>query len=168
MKLHFDRARVLELLQHSIDAAQRQANFEQRCDPQYRKPDAPERQWAEEEDIDATKIPPGLWLVGDEGIYLMSNGKEHPKDAMTGKNAVVYAEECNPAMDPDKWWYVKQTSFGGDDGCDFLDALSIQNACDATAPDPRMWIDVKPNSIRMPILQPVAPKPTPKRKKKGG
>lgn len=60
---------------------------------------------------------PGLWLVGDEGVYLLSNGK-----LAEGQRAlVVYAEECDPKTNPDYWHYKRQ-HFGGDDGIEFLDA----------------------------------------------
>ncbi|SCB50019.1 DUF3085 domain-containing protein [Rhizobium multihospitium] len=61
---------------------------------------------------------PGAWLVGDEGVYMMSNGKlaDHQQ-----RSLVVYAEECDPRTNPDHWHYKRQY-FGGDDGIDFLDA----------------------------------------------
>lgn len=40
---------------------------------------------------------PGLWLVGDHGVYLCSNG-ELPKGA---KPLVAYAEECDPRKNDD-------------------------------------------------------------------
>lgn len=66
------------------------------------------------EDLDASKIPLGLVLVGDEGVYLMS-GNEQDK-------TVLYANECNPkTMAFDTWWSAKQAIYGGDDGADRLD-----------------------------------------------
>ena len=63
---------------------------------------------------------PGLWLVGDEGVYLLSNGK-----LAEGQRAlVVYAEECDPKTNPDYWHYKRQ-HFGADDGIDFLDAAAL-------------------------------------------
>ncbi|MDX3807107.1 MAG: DUF3085 domain-containing protein [Bosea sp. (in: a-proteobacteria)] len=63
---------------------------------------------------------PGLWLVGDEGVYLLSNGKL----AEGQRPLVVYAEECDPKTNPDYWHYKRQ-HFGGDDGIDFLDAETL-------------------------------------------
>lgn len=35
---------------------------------------------------------PGLWLVGDEGVYIMSNGR-----LVEGTGAlVIYSEQCHP------------------------------------------------------------------------
>jgi hypothetical protein len=60
---------------------------------------------------------PGLWLVGDEGVYILSNGKLTERQ----RPLVVYAEECDPKTNPDYWHYKRQ-HFGADDGIDFLDA----------------------------------------------
>lgn len=71
----------------------------------------------------------GLWLVGDEGVYVMSSGKLSEGQ----RSLVVYAEECNPQTNPDYWHYKRQY-FGGDDGVEFLDAMEIERLITA-APD---------------------------------
>jgi hypothetical protein len=67
---------------------------------------------------------PGFWLVGDSGVYIMPNwqlGDEMPP--------VVYADECNPeTLAFDTWWAIKRATFGGDDGCDFIELESIRTA----------------------------------------
>lgn len=63
---------------------------------------------------------PGLWLVGDEGVYILSNGKLGEGQ----RPLVVYAEECDPKTNPDYWHYKRQ-HFGADDGVEFLDALML-------------------------------------------
>lgn len=63
---------------------------------------------------------PGLWLVGDQGVYIMSNGKL----AEDARPLVIYAEECHPVGNPD-WWHYKQRHFGGDGGVEFLDAEEL-------------------------------------------
>ena len=60
---------------------------------------------------------PGFWLVGDEGVYIISNGKL----AEGQKPLVVYSTECHPKGDTD-WWDYKRRHFGGDDGIEFIDA----------------------------------------------
>ena len=63
---------------------------------------------------------PGLWLVGDQGVYLLSNGK-----LAEGQRAlVVYSDECHPVGNPD-WWHYKRRHFGGDDGIEFLAAETL-------------------------------------------
>lgn len=60
---------------------------------------------------------PGLRLVGDEGVYILSNGK-----LTEGQRAlVVYAEQCHPKGDID-WWDYKQRHFDADDGIEFIEA----------------------------------------------
>lgn len=64
---------------------------------------------------------PGLWLVGDHGVYLCSNGEL----AKGAKPLVAYAEECDPRRNDD-WFEVKRRTFGGDDGVDFVDAEGLE------------------------------------------
>ena len=60
---------------------------------------------------------PGIWLVGDEGVYIMSNGKL----AEGTRALVIYAEQCHPKGDID-WWDYKRRHFGADDGIEFIEA----------------------------------------------
>ncbi|MER9469389.1 DUF3085 domain-containing protein [Mesorhizobium sp. M0482] len=63
---------------------------------------------------------PGLWLVGDQGVYIMSNGKLADGE----RPLVLYSEECHPIGNPD-WFHYKQRHFGGDDGIEFIDAEQL-------------------------------------------
>lgn len=73
---------------------------------------------------DPATVGAGLWLVGDHGVYFMSNG--------TGKRPpVVYAKECNPDVSPRDWYDVKQSTFGGDDGAIFVPLASVQSWFDS-------------------------------------
>lgn len=60
---------------------------------------------------------PGLWLVGDQGVYLCSNGEL----ASGQRPLVIYSEQCHPTGNPD-WWPYKRQHFGGDDGIEFIEA----------------------------------------------
>ncbi|AUX79305.1 DUF3085 domain-containing protein [Sinorhizobium fredii] len=71
----------------------------------------------------------GLWLVGDEGVYIMSSGKLADGE----KPLVVHAEECDPKTNPDYWHYKRQY-FGGDDGVEFIDATELEMLM-AASPD---------------------------------
>ena len=76
--------------------------------------------WGEE------KNPPaGFWIVGDHGVYLMHNGKI----AEGEESVVAYAVECNPET-CDDWWEVKRSTFGGDNGVDFVEMELIKDALD--------------------------------------
>ena len=105
MMLTFSIAAIREVVARGISDAEANGGFR---DPHYGlAPGKSER--------------PGLWLVGDQGVYLMSNGKL----AEDGKPFVVYAEECDPNKN-DEWFDVKRRTFGGDDGVEFLDAESLE------------------------------------------
>ena len=60
----------------------------------------------------------GLWLVGDEGVYLMPNTEGETR-------TIVYAKECDPSK-CDDWWDVKRATFGGDDGVAFISVEEIE------------------------------------------
>jgi hypothetical protein len=57
-------------------------------------------------------ITPQFQLVGDQGVYLMSNicSTEKSKSKL-----IAYAQDCNPDQDDD-WYENKVYLFGGDDG----------------------------------------------------
>lgn len=68
---------------------------------------------------------PAFWLVGDDGVYLMHNGRAHEGDTQP----VVYAEEVNPTtMEFDQWWEAKREIFGGDDAVESFDAGALEQA----------------------------------------
>jgi hypothetical protein len=117
---------------------------------------------------------PGLWLVGDQGVYLMSNGKPwltdqplsptcprcgaiyKPGDTVCGScqdprkitQVICYADECNPEILPfDEWWANKQVGFGGDDGCEYLDAASLEKAL--AGHDDKLLMDITPKQIAL-------------------
>jgi hypothetical protein len=95
----------------------------------------------------------GLWLVGDEGVYLMSNAKDHlrrdesdPKDK---RSFVAYAKQCDPnKLEFDEWWDNKRASFGGDDGAEFIPIEDIEGGLEnSKVKDGDLTIDVTPQSI---------------------
>lgn len=63
---------------------------------------------------------PAIIIVGDRGIYMMSNGMPGiPRtDGKEGQH-VVYADQCDPDKNPG-WYDLKRATFGGDDGVEFL------------------------------------------------
>jgi hypothetical protein len=136
MNLHFDRAAVNKLLEHTRAAKTHSALYE---DPKTAKP--------------------GLWLVGDDGVYLMSNG-EPRLPGEDDKNFVVYADEVNPkTMAFDEWWGNKQLSFGGDDGVDFLALSELDKALATYQPDAKLIIDVTQGSLAIIYYTRRKPKP---------
>lgn len=69
--------------------------------------------WPSQKHMDLTKIKPQFILVGDHGIYMMTNAKK-PKGE-SKKTKVVYAKGCNPDLDED-FYENKMDLFGSDDG----------------------------------------------------
>ncbi len=90
---------------------------------------------------------PGLWLVGDEGVYLLSNGRL----AEGERPLVVYAAECDPATNPDHWHYKRQY-FGGDDGVDFLDAVEIERLIAGSPTATHLRIEMTGASMTLGLL----------------
>lgn len=69
--------------------------------------------WPSAKYIDQSKVKPSLKLVGDHGVYLITNAKAEGTPASRG--TVVYAVGCNPVLDDD---FDDNTRglFDGDDG----------------------------------------------------
>jgi Protein of unknown function (DUF3085) len=127
MKLHFDRALVDQLLAHS-KAAPRHA-----------------KSYGQEIGV------PSLWLVGDQGVYLMSNG-EPPMLKAEGQvdRVVCYAHEADPTRLPfDEWWAAKRASFGGDDGVESLNVGDVEKVLSTYPSGEPLVLDVTPDLIRM-------------------
>ena len=123
MDLSFPKERVRALLKHSRAAGERNPTFEQLYDETLRKPGR-ELAPAGADEIDHARVPAGLLLVGDQGVYLMSNADGGPNDP--NRPGPVYATDANPdLLDFNTWWGAKQASFGGDDGVEFLDADTV-------------------------------------------
>ncbi len=61
---------------------------------------------------------PGIMIVGDQGVYIIGN--DNAEEAPIKSGLIAYAVGCNPSVDED-WWEMKQMTFGGDDGAEFLE-----------------------------------------------
>lgn len=85
---------------------------------------------------DGSTLQPGLLIIANEGVYLVSNGKpglfrDGAEQNVTLDNPafVVYATECNPnTLQEEEWRPVKDELFGGHDDVDFLEADFIEAA----------------------------------------
>lgn len=91
---------------------------------------------------------PGAWLIGDEGVYLLSNGNLSEGQ----KPLVCYAEECNPTTNPDYWHYKRQ-HFGGDDGVEFLDAEGLLALIAANPDGTHLRVHLTPESIELFVVE---------------
>lgn len=125
----FNVGEVRKLFDHSKAAPSHSADYEHLFDPKFHKggvvltkdgnPYKEGNGWPDSNNIDLSLIPAALSLVGDQGVYLMSNGNprlliEEGKSA----NVVAYAKESDPTSgaDFDDWYEAKRRIFGGDDG----------------------------------------------------
>lgn len=173
MKLTFPRERVLALLEHAEAAPDRRVTLEQTVSAENWRDDLPADRRAlldgeagedgfafsaRKEDVDMAKIAPGLILVGDQGVYLMSNGVPGLPVSKRGDN-VAYANEVNPiTMEFDDWWDAKRASFGGDDGAEFMPADVIRAFL---PPEGDLVMEVTPNAISLIPPQDPAGDPSP-------
>lgn len=121
--LSFNLKDVKELADHAKSSEEHSPVFAQILDPAYAKDGTPKM--SEEEmfrsgskHVDLKKVPAGLWLVKDSGIYLMSNGNPGLKDG-DKPNKIVYAKGYNPEVDEDVWERCR-AAVGGDDFAEFL------------------------------------------------
>jgi len=91
---------------------------------------------------------PGLWLVGDEGVYALSNGML----ADGQRPLVVYARECDPKTNPDFWHYKRQ-HFGGDDGIEFLDAEMLMKLITGSPTATHLTITMTDASLSISLIR---------------
>jgi hypothetical protein len=131
MRLSFDRAGVMRLLAHAKAAPAHQPTYGEKG-----------------------PVGPALWIVGDQGVYLMSNGK--PGLLATGarykpnQQFVVYAKEIDPTVLPfDTWWERKRQSFGGDDGADSIAVAEIESALATYTAERALMLDLTPKAISL-------------------
>lgn len=90
----------------------------------------------------------GLWLVGDHGVYLCSNGAL----SEGAKPLVAYAEDCHPDQNED-WIEVKRRTFGGDDGLDFLDANGLEALIASNPGCTHLRIAFFPDSMQLFVIR---------------
>ncbi len=135
MELHFDWKGIERILEEVRTAKTARADYEGNTDK-------------------------GIWLVGDQGVYLMANtsdGIHNSKMAADDKHFVVYANQCNPqTMEFDDWWEAKRASFGGDDGVEVIKLEDIDRLL-ANKPSPSakpkcLLLDISPSQYAIDIL----------------
>lgn len=103
--LTFDREAILGIIEHTKQAIDRSPTYGQE-----------------------EPVPPGAWLVGDQGVYIMSNGRNEKGQHGWRAHPTAYANECHPRNCP-HWYEVKQRTWGGNDGTVFLEAELLQELC---------------------------------------
>jgi hypothetical protein len=119
--LIFDSDEVAALVRHAAEASDRIAYCEDAVDD------------------------PGLVLVHDDGVYLLSNG--HPPQLIgEGPERVrAYARGTNPESDPD-WYETARDLVGGDDFAAFLPIEPFEDLIAAELP---IEIQIEDDSIEI-------------------
>ncbi|MBZ9764342.1 DUF3085 domain-containing protein [Mesorhizobium sp. CA8] len=90
---------------------------------------------------------PGLWLVGDEGVYIMSNGRL----AEGARALVIYSEQCHPRGDID-WWDYKRRHFGADDGIELIEAERLLPLFDRNVRATHLNVELSETEITLSLI----------------
>lgn len=148
-RLVFDIEQVAGLADHARNAPRNRMDFAQRAEI-YGEDDS----WTPqpgEEDV----ARPAIWLVKDEGIYLMSTGiypEGHERALPGGRMAVAYAVGFDPRRDDrlDVWDRARD-AVGGDDFADPLPLEWVDAAVRARAP--AFALEFEPDAVEL-VLPP--------------
>lgn len=111
----FDLQALKALAEHAKSAKEHNFGADVLWDKRYHangKLEKDEAGWPKRDNIDPNRTRPGMLLVKDHGIYLMSTGL--PRLPL-GSNA-AYAIQADPTLLAfDDWWDVARRIMGGDD-----------------------------------------------------
>jgi hypothetical protein len=143
-KLLFNSADVWRQLQHAIADTGHSPTIGQKLEYIMRTKGVSEDEAFESfatVDVPREEVPAGLWLVKDDGIYLMSNGVS---DRECGE---AYAVGFDPKRDQDVW-DLSRDAAGGDDFSEFL-AASMFPEGPYEDPRTRIVIDLRPDSFEL-------------------
>ena len=152
-RLVFNMEQVAGLARHSRAAPARRMTMGQRAEIYG------EERCAVAQPGEERRAPPCLWLVKDEGIYLLSPGF-HPDaeaDGRTPRPPVAYASGFDPTRD-DRMavWDRARDAVGGDD---FADAVPVEWVDVAlSAGSPEFVLEFGPDAIG--LLLPTGPRPS--------
>lgn len=128
-KLYFPIAELLPILDHAEAAPAQSVSFSQMFDKTLWKPGTvpADGGYCRTEDIDQSKLKPQIFIVKDDGVYIMSAGQPRQLIAQGEKRCVVsYADGCDPDKNPDCWEHVRALCGGDDFGLDVPTALLRQ------------------------------------------
>jgi hypothetical protein len=140
----FDGAGVLDLLEHAKAAPKTTSPYGMTEDP-----------------------GPGLFLVKDDGIYVMSNGEPH-LPGTESRNKVIYARGYEPlprsASVEDRMAFVDKVraAAGGDDFAEFVPAKSLEKL----ERDGLLEINLTSSKMTISVIRKLPEKPEPGSKNK--
>lgn len=90
---------------------------------------------------------PGLWLVGDQGVYIMSNGKIGEGE----RSLVIYSAKYHPAGNPD-WRDYKRRWFGGYGGIEYIEADHLIPDVDRNFRATHLQVSLSKTEIRFSLI----------------
>lgn len=121
--LTFKVGEIRRLVEHSKAAPSHSPSYNDLFNPSYHKGGKVLMKdgWPDKDNLDLSKLPAGLFLVADQGVYLMSSGSPGLLVEEGGtRNVVAYAQESDPTSDDEDWYDAKRAIMGGDDSVDTL------------------------------------------------
>lgn len=155
--LTFKAGEVRRLLGHSKAAKEHRPSYEDLFDPAYHKGGVVKldaNEWPDSGNIDRLRIPAGLQLVGDQGVYLMSNGLPALlEDESTTRNVVAYALESDPRSEFDDWYDAKRSIMGGDDCVITLPAEMFERALALLGDEGQLHLHVTEDEVEVLLPQ---------------
>lgn len=131
MQLHFYEPLVRRIYEHSKVSKKHKPTVDQTYQGEYRfdgKTLDSEEVYMNPPtaaDVDFTKIPPGLWLVGGKGVFLMSNGAPGLILGSGPGHVVAHAIEADPLLGSN-WRDITKRLFGPLYGLELLEAPFIE------------------------------------------
>jgi hypothetical protein len=99
--------------------------------------------------VDRALVPAALYLVADQGVYLMSNGLPRLLVDEGGTPVVAYARESDPNSGDEDWYEAKRSIMGGDDEATALPVEMFERALAMLDDTETLSIVVTPDHIEV-------------------
>ncbi|WP_411839861.1 DUF3085 domain-containing protein [Paracoccus sp. ME4] len=148
-RLATEQAYSLEFLRADLDPARR-AELEAKAEDGFCFD-------IEDGDRDASKAPSGVWLVGDQGVYIMMNVSMREPGLIPGpiEHAVQCFETDTRNLQPGEQFDAKTRIFGGDDGVlflpsDFIMAVAAQQQAQLKLETPLLLLEIDEAGVSSP------------------
>lgn len=150
--IHFNVGEVRVLIAHTLAAPSHSPSYEDLFNPKYHKGGKVLKKngWPDADNIDHALLPAGLFLVKDQGAYVMSNGKPSLQKPDGKGSVVAYAAEVNPGkLEFDDWYEAARRIFGGDDCVITLPVEMFQHAVEGKNDTDTFTLKVTKRSISL-------------------
>lgn len=170
--ISFYAEKIIALAKLSEDnPGHRRLNMEQACSMDFLRDDLDPARRAELEakaedgfcfdiqdaDRDSSKAPAGVWLVGDQGVFIMMNVSMKEPGLIPGpiEHAVQCFETDTRNLEPGEQFDAKTRIFGEDDGVmflpsDFILAVAAQQQSQLKLQTPLLMLDIDEDGVSSP------------------